>query len=259
MTMPGHWLAAAVLSATANLAVADAPLYDSSSDTVFDVITESDASAFACLVSKGSSPRQMWDKRIDAEYSVSAYVFEARFLDGQTIEVAVNPEFGSDTKAASEAKRIARPLGRLPYGVRSGLEFIGIHKGTPTFSAGAGKMFAYAERTDQRIAEHRLEETLFHEAVHVTLDPVHATAENWIAAQLKDGRFLTSYAEQNPTREDLAETSIFAFAILFHPGRFPPVDTSDVLAAVPARVAYLKTVFSEFESPVWASATEIGC
>ena len=78
----------------------------------------------------------------------------------------------------------------------------------------------------------------FHEAVHASWDRDHAAAPDWLAAQQADGGFLTGYAEAAPEVEDLAETALFAFAILHHPKRFPPVDTADTRAAVPHRIAY---------------------
>jgi hypothetical protein len=35
----------------------------------------------------------------------------------------------------------------------------------------------------------------------------------------------------------LARTALFAFPLLHHAGRIPPVDTEEILALVPARIA----------------------
>ena len=67
----------------------------------------------------------------------------------------------------------------------------------------------------------------------------HRLSPGWRAAQAADGGFLTDYAAESPEREDLAETALFAFAILHHPDRFPPADTADTMRAVPNRIAYI--------------------
>ena len=115
-----------------------------------------------------------------------------------------------------------------------------MHLGRKGFHSGTGQIVAYAETTDNRLSYDHLEETLFHEAVHASWDAAHRLSRGWIAAQNSDGRFLTNYARNSPEREDLAETALFAFAILHYPDRFPPVDTSDTLAAVPNRIDYIR-------------------
>ena len=40
-------------------------------------------------------------------------------------------------------------------------------------------------------------------------------------------------------REDMAETALFAWGILRHPGRIPSADTADIKAVVPNRIAFL--------------------
>lgn len=216
--------------------------FDSTADTVFDIIRASDPSTYLCLEDRGRGIRQMWDKRVDAEFDLDAYLFRAYFSDAPPVDIIVNPEFGSQGSARTEALRYPKALGRLPFLVRSGLTQIGIHKGRPTYSAGPGKMFVYAQRTDIRLAQNRLEESLFHESVHASLDRTYARAPIWQDAQAADDAFLTDYAADHPDSEDLAETMLFAYAVLVHPGRIPPVDTDVIARTVPARIAVIKDI-----------------
>jgi len=135
-------------------------------------------------------------------------------------------------------------LGQLPLVFRHGIRQFGIHDGNPTYSAGSGKIFVYGERTTTRIGQNHLEESLLHESVHATLDRKYARSPEWQAAQASDGRFMTRYGESRPDREDLAETALFAYGLIYHPGRIPPVDSRDILAAVPARIAFIKDILS---------------
>ncbi len=225
-------------------AVLAQPLYDSTSDTVFDIITTSDSSAFECLITQGPAIRQMWDKRVDREYDAEGFLFHAYYSgESKLIEIFVNAEFGTETAARRQAEIYAHPIGQLPSFLRKGVEFIGVHDGTPIYSAGAGKIFVYAERTKRRIEQRHLEESLFHEAVHVSLDKDHSNSSAWRDAQQRDGEFLTDYAKNNPEREDLAESALFAYALQVHPGRIPPVDSRDIMEKIPFRLDVLSQIF----------------
>ena len=97
----------------------------------------------------------------------------------------------------------------------------------------------YADRATQRESYDHLEESVFHEAVHASWDRQHRLAAGWKDAQMHDGGFLTRYGEQSPEREDLAETALFAYAIIVQPERLPPADTVTTLQAVPHRIEYI--------------------
>ena len=258
-----------VLVVGAGPASAD-PVYDSMADTVFDLIESSDPTAFVCVEHHGRADRRIWDKRVDGEPAVAAYTYTARFADGLTTRVNVNPEFGSEAAARAEAVTHMEALGRLPTRMREGVGRFGIHDETPTFSAGPrgggmgpagerGRIIAYAARARARAAEDGLEETLFHEAVHATLDADWAQSPEWRAAQEADGRFLTAYGEADPQGEDLADTMPFAFALMHHPDRIPPADRSDIRAAIPNRLAVIETILPPGEPRFRRVAEAEGC
>lgn len=136
----------------------------------------------------------------------------------------------------------AGPLGQLPTVLRAGIKRFSAHGGDAGFHAGTGQIVVYLDRADQRASYAHLEESLFHESVHASWDADHRLSAGWIAAQAADGGFLTDYAAESPEREDLAETALFAFALLHHPDRLPPVDSDDTRAAVPHRIAYIASL-----------------
>lgn len=216
------------------------PPYDSTVDTVFDIIHASDPTSFVCMEYAGRGERQIWDKRVDGEPVVEAFLFVARYDDGTSIEIAINPEFETKENARKEALRYAGPLGLLPTLLREGIQRFSVHMGEKGFHAGTGQIVVYSGTADKRSDHSHLEESLFHESVHASLDDEHRLSTGWRDAQMRDGRFLTSYAQGSPEREDLAETALFAYAILHHPERFPPADTSDTLRAVPNRIDYIR-------------------
>lgn len=222
----------------------NAPPFSSMADTVFDVIRTEDASAFLCLSDEGRGQRQMWDKRADAEFTHDAYLFRAYFADSAPITFVVNPEFESTDAARAEVLRYTHGLGQLPAVLREGINQFGIHKGREGFHAGFGKVFMYQDQATLRIEENKLEESLMHEAVHASLDRRWRLAPEWLKAQVTDGKFLTRYGEDNPQREDLADTMVFAWGVLRHPGRIPPVDTDEILSQVPARLAVIDKILA---------------
>lgn len=237
-----HLATAGLISICALPAIAQqqpAP-FDNTAGTVFDIIRADDPTTFVCLDELGRAERQIWDKRVDGEPIVMAYLFQAQYADGASIEIAINPEFGSPENAREQAELYAPALGRLPSSLRDGIKRFSVHDGRRGFHAGTGGIVVYADTTANRLSYDHLEESLFHEAVHASWDHAHRLAPTWIAAQRSDGMFLTEYGQKRPEREDLAETALFAFAILHHPDRFPPVDTKVTLEAVPARIAYIR-------------------
>jgi hypothetical protein len=238
---------------------AETPLYGSTADTVFDIITTSDPSTFNCLSYEGRTIRQMWDKRLDNEFDLNVFLFHAHFTDSPPIDIIVNPEFETVAAAEAEARRYTTGLGQLPLIFRHGIRQLGIHGGMPTYSAGAGKIFVYADRTTRRIGQNHLEESLLHESVHTSLDPTYARSPEWQAAQEQDGAFLTRYGMDHPQREDLAETALFAYGLQRHPNRIPPVDNRDIRRAIPARLALLETILNEQPQVSPAPTPPVNC
>ncbi|UVK40987.1 hypothetical protein LHFGNBLO_002527 [Mesorhizobium sp. AR10] len=233
------------------------PPFGWTKDTVFDIIRTSDESTFSCLEHVGRADRQIWDKRVDDEPVVNAFLFAAHYADGTNIEIGINPEFGAQEKA--EALRFANPLGQLPSLLRAGIHRFSVHMGQEGFHAGTEQVIVYSGTADERASYNHLEESLFHGSVHASLDEDHRLSDGWKEAQASDGQFLASYAARSPEREDLAETALFAFAILHHPDRFPPADTEATMRAVPHRIEYIRNLFPPGTPLVYSVADAQAC
>jgi hypothetical protein len=173
-----------------DLAARDYP-FVATADTVFDIIRDSDPSAFVCLSYEGRATRQMWDKRRDDEFDLNVFLFTAHFSDMPAIDIILNPEFETPEAARNEAGKYTERLGRVPLVFRHGIRQVGIHKGEEGFHADTGKVFVYSGTADRRISENHLEESLLHEGVHATLDHRYRLSPEWIATQESDARFLT--------------------------------------------------------------------
>lgn len=233
--------------------------------TDFDIIRDSDPSDFQRLELVGKRLSEMPDKRDDdAELMQPAFVFQAHFETGQKIAFFVSAEFQTTEAARAEALRYASRLGKLPTPLRDGVKRLVIHHGGPRTTAFSdiGLIVVYSENATKRIATHDLEETLFHESVHATWDKTHASSAAWQRAQASDGVFITSYGRKNPSREDLAESALFAFALTHHSDRIPAREANEIRRRIPARIAFIAELLpavrpkGNASSPTTPQATE---
>lgn len=211
--------------------------------TDFDLITDEDPSVFVGLESRGVAEAEMPDKtRDDAPLLQSAFTFVASFKDGARIKVAIDQDFGSEAAAEREALRYVTRLGKLPSALRDGVARLVVHHGEPNATAfsDAGLIVVYSANATKRIQTHDLEETLFHESVHAAWDKAHARSAGWRAAQRADGAFVTRYAQRKPAREDLAESALFAFALIHRPGRIPATEAERIWRTIPHRIVFVR-------------------
>ena len=65
---------------------------------------------FACLGYIGRGERRVWDKRVDNEPVVNAFLFVARYNDGTSIEIAINPEFGTEGSGHASRSPLKRTI-----------------------------------------------------------------------------------------------------------------------------------------------------
>ena len=93
-----------------------------------NILTELDPSSYQTLQDKGRGDRTMFDRRCSCWVTLNAFLFEASFDDGLTIEVQVNPEFGTTTSARGEALRYTRATGQLPTALRANVRTSGFTK-----------------------------------------------------------------------------------------------------------------------------------
>lgn len=225
------------------------PLYRSSVvGTDFDFITEGDRSVFDRLRYVGFRSFEMPDKRESGEPLVQdAYLFDAYFTDGTKIAIALDKDFGSSEAAEQDALRYAPRLGKLPALYRRNLRHIVVHKGgedTTAFAEDKGHFFViYSGNATRRIGTRDLEETLFHEATHASIQVRHLGGRPWQEAKARDGTYVTNYARTSD-QEDFAESALFAYTLIHHPDRFPPAERARIERQIPNRIAFFRSVYA---------------
>jgi hypothetical protein len=169
---------------------------------------------------------------------LNAHLFAARFGASTTVEVQVNPEM-TQAEAEIEARFYATAVGRLPAFLFADLDTMWIHRGQFPFGGGNRNLLVHTEQGLDYVRGGYLEEVLLHEGTHTSIDGDHATTEGWLAAQAADGAFVSTYARDNPTREDLAETMVPYLAQRFWSDRVPAATIDLIRATVPNRLRYL--------------------
>jgi len=180
----------------------------------------------------------MFDRRLNAWKNFDAYLFNAKFDDGLAAEIQVNPEFGSSDAARIPAQKYGAVIGRLPKALRTQVKTVWIHQGGQLFGGGNDNLLIHTGQADQYERDGILEEALVHEACHTSLE-AHNSAADWIAAQEADkGTFISTYARDNPQREDVAESYLCYLAVRYRSARISEADADKILRAIPNRIAY---------------------
>ncbi len=183
----------------------------------------------------------MFDRRTAQFRPVAAHVFEARFGANTVVEVQVNREF-SQRDAARESRFYATTIGRLPAFLFRDLRTVWIHRGDFDLGGGNDNLLIHSERGAANARQGVLEEILLHEATHTSFERDHSAAPRWREAQRADGASISTYARDNPDREDVAETVPLYLAQRFRSERLSPAVVATIRATMPARIAYLDCV-----------------
>lgn len=208
-------------------------------------IQPSDPSEFQSLSYHGRASKRMFDRRVDHWIMNKAYIFNAKFSRGRSIEIHVHSDFQSPEKAQAEAMRYMHELGQLPTFLRRRVKSFSVLPGNELYGGGNDNVHVSSVRTNEYKAHGNLAEVLFHEAAHATLDPKYGKSSKWRKAQRMDGVFISKYAEDFPKREDIAEMSLVAYAIIFHPNRVPKGMREQVEREMPNRMAFFREIFSK--------------
>ena len=182
----------------------------------------------------------MYDRRNGGAWvTLVPYLFNARFDDGLTIEIQVNPEFGTKELAESFANKFAPVIGRLTTELRRDVETVWIHRGMEPFGGGNNNLLIHTDWSERHYEQQGiLEETFVHEAAHTSLDARHAQSAKWLQVQEADCHFISSYAEDHPLREDIAESYLTYLAVRYRSDRISPELKTMIESAIPNRIKY---------------------
>lgn len=181
------------------------------SSTVYlepDLLTTASPSTFTTLGEARRAQREMLDLRTNTLVTIDAYVFDVQFDDGAMLAVSVNPDFADTSDPRRYAERFATDVGRLPAVLRTRVTDLWIHPGDALWGslADRGALIVHTGSLADYVSAGIVEETLLHESVHVAIDPLYQDDPGWQAARVLDDGFVSTYARENPDREDFADS-----------------------------------------------------
>jgi hypothetical protein len=211
------------------------------SGTIFmdaNIITASDPSSIQSTTYTGQAMVTMFDRRVNGWVTVNAYLFDVVWDDGLTCVAQINPEFGSVSNATIEAEKYAFVIGQLPKILREDVDEIWIHQGVEAFGGGNNSILIHTGQTINYENDGILEETLIHEACHTSLDAAHSTSTGWLNAQASDNEFISTYALNNPTSEDIAESFLVWLAARYRQDVISTDDYNNITQTIPNRLSY---------------------
>ena len=202
--------------------------------------------------------------------NVNAWLFNASCDGGANeFEIQVHDDF-TEAEAASVAEKYGKAIGRLPKVLRSGIgaatgvRKVLIHRSNYNWLADPwnGAIYIQTKFISASMASY-IEEALFHEATHVSLDyRVRGHPNNrwkwdpeWLAARKADGAFISNYAKNHYGSEDVAESFLAYFSARFVPNRITPGWKEDILQTIPNRIAYFDALLSADDMKPFAAAS----
>jgi hypothetical protein len=221
-----------------------------------DIITSSDPTAYSGLTYTGRGLRTIYDRRPPGWVQVDAYLFEVAFDDGTTSEFIVNPEFGSADAAEAFVANYGPPIGRLSTSMRKDMREVWINGGDAAAGGGNNSILLHTVYADRHLADGFLEEVLVHEAGHTSFDAEHAQSQGWLEAQAADPDFISTYARDNPFREDISESLLPYYALRYRPDRMSQADLDRIGQAIPNRIAYFDALDLDWYPMVTGTGVE---
>ena len=213
-----------------------------------DILTSTDSTYFIGINYIGIEKRTMFDRRVNNWINIKPYIFNAKFSDGLSSEIQVNPEFGSIDSANVQAFKYGKEIGRLPTILRKDVATVWIHKGNMDFGGGNNNILIHTDMGEYFIDNEWLGEVLLHEGVHTSLDAYHKNSIRWKYSQIVDNNYISSYAKENPEREDLAESFVAWYALRYTPNRISKGLQDTILNTIPNRIKYFDKQFYDLKN-----------
>jgi len=209
-----------------------------------DFILDTDPNEFTSLTFIGLEDKEMPGNGSNL-FDENTFVFEATFSNGKIVEIWCHSSFITLEAAQEYADKLCPRLGKLPFVQRDMLDHVCINVGNQTaFAETEGHFFVlYSENMDDRISTHDLEETVFHESVHASIQDIYENDTAWTNAQAADPSFVTYYAQSYPQLEDMPESALFAYTLITYPGRLDADIEAWLLENIPNRLAFFEDIY----------------
>ena len=214
-----------------------------------NIITKNDPSTYLSQEYKGISYRNMFDRRKAIFSNTEAHIFNTYYSDNHYIEVQVNSEFSFE-EAELESYKYAWLIGQLPKVLKRDIETVWIHKGIYDWGGGNNNILIHTGQTskfENYKTGNIVEETLIHEAAHTSIDAYYYGTSEWNEQVKNDGyKYVSTYAQEFPKREDIAEMFPLYIAVRYFPDRISEDVKNKFLSTSINRVKYFDSQDLDF-------------
>gem|GEM_PF-965702 len=205
------------------------------------IIVPGDPSSLRDVRYRGTSSRSSYNSNAGEYRDYRGYDFTVSFDDGDELTISVDTNVGSQDAGRRAADVIANPLGQIPAVLRREIEYVTVWDGSGRESATPswGAITTYDDTNRQKVNNGFMEELFLHEVAHVSLDRWYYSDRDYQNAVGRDRDYISSYAQDNPSSEDIAETFGAYVAVRFKPDRISESLNNTISRAVRYRFEFL--------------------
>ena len=208
-------------------------------------IVPEDPTALTAVAYKGQEFATLFDRRVNAYRYVSTYSYSLDFGSEVSVLARVNTEF-SQEEALEIAEKWGNVLGQLPLGLLEGLGELHLQPGDQLMGGNDATdpphVLIHTVHGDRNLSLGWAEEEVLHELAHAVLQKLQTTSD-WLDAQSSDNCYISSYAADYPTREDVAESLAPYLVMKLRPDRVRVSDQQKISDCIPARIAVFDSYF----------------
>ena len=194
---------------------------------------------------RGQEFATLFDRRVNAFRYISTYSYSLNFSDEVSVVARVNTEFPQED-APAIAEKWGNVLGQLPLGLLEGLGELHLQPGDQLMGGNDATnpthVLIHTVHGDRNLSLGWAEEEVLHELAHAVLQHLQSTSA-WLDAQSSDNCYISSYAADYPTQEDVAESLAPYLALKLRPERVRVSDQQKISDCIPARIAVFDSYF----------------
>tara|TARA_B100001250_G_C19781620_1_gene782124 strand:+ start:643 stop:1503 length:861 start_codon:yes stop_codon:yes gene_type:complete len=221
-----------------------------------EVINKTDKTTYDDLVFIKKETRSTADGRYgNGRFDATFFIFKAKYKIGNDIEILVNSEFETHEKVAEVALRFSKMAGQLPVFLKKKIKWIIIHGPWVDKSKCTCRWYAFRDAGiyihTEMVEKKEQEETLIHEAGHVSIDSRFYGSHNhhiWENAQKLDNNYISHYAKEFPDREDIAESILAWVSVRCKESRISKLIKKDIIKTIPNRLKILDNLINKYET-----------
>ena len=208
-------------------------------------VAPEDPTSLTEVTYQGQEFATLFDRRVNAFRYVSTYSYALIFSDGVSVMARVNTEFPQE-EALAIAEKWGNVLGQLPLGLLAGLGELHLQPGDQLMGGNDATnpthVLIHTVHGDRNLSLGWAEEELLHELAHAVLQHLQNSSA-WLDAQSADNCYISSYAADYQTREDVAESLAPYLALKLRPERVRASDQQKISDCIPARIAVFDDYF----------------